>query len=588
MRSVNRIQIVRAIVVGCALLVASTSAMAFSGAVYTTKEGCTRVNHNIYDSKADVYLSGGPGPGTGDIESGNYYVQVTTPDGTVLGKTNDPVPVTSGNCTRLIEILYTASSGHTVKGYDNTTNPGGEYKMWVSNVPDFQHSETKTDNFKVRNSCVTRPTPSVTLAINCPDDDDINCVGGVFQAPNPPATPSLVGSPIDFTMTVTSSNVQGARVEWVIYDLEALLGGNYNNLCPYESILDLHDGIDALGYTGTLGGAVLAVGSSFVPPGVQVVPVSYTPAHAGHVFINARATAVLDPTDACPLPNFGVDTASCWPTVAWPKVTATKFYDANLNGSKDSGECNVAPWSFTLTSGSSSVPLFSGVATEVQQPVGTSFTVCEVAPTNWLPTAGLCRTGTLNGSNSVFIGNVALGGGGGLTKGFWSNKNGQSLTTSADLLALSALNLRNSNGTNYDPATKASLSSFLTNDTNASNMANMLSAQLAAMWMNTHHNPNRFAPGGLGVSGASLIRSPGVAAAAAAVGVVIVPSNKLFFTVDEIITLSNAALANPNGLTVQASPMRTYQEALKNALDRANNNLNFLLSGPPTPYSCAP
>lgn len=41
-----------------------------------------------------------------------------------------------------------------------------------------------------------------------------------------------------------------------------------------------------------------------------------------------------------------------------------------------------------------------------------------------------------------------------------------------------------------------------------------------------------------------------------------------------------------NGYTVAAGATRTYQQALKNALDRANNNLNFVQSTP-CPYSFA-
>jgi hypothetical protein len=35
-----------------------------------------------------------------------------------------------------------------------------------------------------------------------------------------------------------------------------------------------------------------------------------------------------------------------------------------------------------------------------------------------------------------------------------------------------------------------------------------------------------------------------------------------------------------NGNTSAAGATRTYQEALKNALDKANNNLNFVQSSP--------
>jgi hypothetical protein len=40
-------------------------------------------------------------------------------------------------------------------------------------------------------------------------------------------------------------------------------------------------------------------------------------------------------------------------------------------------------------------------------------------------------------------------------------------------------------------------------------------------------------------------------------------------------------------LVLSDSPFRAYQEALKNALDKANNNLNFLLPVAP-PFTFAP
>jgi hypothetical protein len=46
-----------------------------------------------------------------------------------------------------------------------------------------------------------------------------------------------------------------------------------------------------------------------------------------------------------------------------------------------------------------------------------------------------------------------------------------------------------------------------------------------------------------------------------------------------VIDEANTSLAS-NGLTVTTGAVRTYQEALKNALDSANNNFNFLQSNP--------
>src|SRR5512133_866315 len=112
------------------------------GAIFTTDAGCSGVALNIYTDKTSVYLDGGPAhPGAASLPPGAYYVQVTAPDGTVLGSSvpNAPYVVTqdgSGNsvvpCFELYTAVLSASSGFTAQGFDDTPNPGGEYKVWVS------------------------------------------------------------------------------------------------------------------------------------------------------------------------------------------------------------------------------------------------------------------------------------------------------------------------------------------------------------------------------------------------------------------------------------------------------------------------
>jgi len=167
------------------------------------------------------------------------------------------------------------------------------------------------------------------------------------------------------------------------------------------------------------------------------------------------------------------------------------------------------------------------------------------------------------------FGNVCLGAGGGRTLGFWSNRNGQNLFNSQlanNLSLLQALNLRNANGSHFNPTSYSQFKTWLLNAT-ATNMAYMLSAQLAAMALNVNN--------GL-VSSSSLIYAPGASSANAAG----------FATVSAIISEANTELGL-HGLTLSASAFRAYQEALKNALDRGNNNLNFVQPAPcsfDTPY----
>ena len=142
---------------------ASMATAPMSGAIFTTDVGCTGTDLNIYQSKDAVYLDGGPAhPGAAGLPDGEYYVQVTTPDGNVLGTSlgtadETPVVVVNGefqSCYQLSAILQTTADVAPCTagqpGYCTTDNPGGEYKAWVSSVSTFDPDKTKTDNFKVQ------------------------------------------------------------------------------------------------------------------------------------------------------------------------------------------------------------------------------------------------------------------------------------------------------------------------------------------------------------------------------------------------------------------------------------------------------
>jgi hypothetical protein len=172
-----------------------------------------------------------------------------------------------------------------------------------------------------------------------------------------------------------------------------------------------------------------------------------------------------------------------------------------------------------------------------------------VALSNFIYTVNLGDTGTVSG---LYFGNVCTGAAGGLTLGFWSNKNGQKLFGSDDLALMA-------NGSDFDPASYTAFRNWLLN-AKATNMAYMLSAQLAAMELNVLNGK---------VSGGSLVYAPGATGA----------NSSGFISITNLMAEANTELGL-HGLTKSGSPYRAYQEALKTALDRANNNLNFVQSGP--------
>jgi hypothetical protein len=148
-----------------------------SGAIFTTDQNSNFVNGNVYDFMDDVYLSGGPRPNApctaAGLPAGDYYFQVTDPSGShllsldplelrrvivsgglIIAATTGDIGV--GKCTGLNPNNITVQ----LAPFMPTPNPGGEYKVWMTKVSDYDTtmtkgsfgfipSKSKTDNFKV-------------------------------------------------------------------------------------------------------------------------------------------------------------------------------------------------------------------------------------------------------------------------------------------------------------------------------------------------------------------------------------------------------------------------------------------------------
>jgi SdrD B-like domain len=420
----------------------------FSGAIFTTKFDGTAVDMNIYDTREDVYLNGGPqNDHANGLPQGTYYFQVTDPSGMHLLSTDDAecrqlvvgsngrvngVPSEGPACLHEEGLFDNANMSKPVKlfPFDFTPNPGGEYKAWLirqtgdtSLDPDdpkvilFKPSDSKTDNFKV------------------------------LEEQPPPETFSISGR---------------------------------------------------------------------------------------------------------------------------------KFYDVNVNGTRDLSEVGIGGWRIELGGGpegfvsTNTTTDLDGDFEFLSLNEGT-YEACEVLPQDaptWLPTTPTSIPGISVGPDSEDndFGNICLGAGGGMTLGFWSNKNGKSILQAGDpawRAALNALSLRtaigeiyNVPGVSFDTA-YTSFRTWLVG-ANATNMAYMLSAQLAAMRLNVLNGK---------VAGGSFVYAPGCGNAGL---------NNNFITIQDLIVAASSALQDPNGFTLSGNPARAGQECLKNALDGANNNLNFV------------
>jgi hypothetical protein len=238
-------------------------------------------------------------------------------------------------------------------------------------------------------------------------------------------------------------------------------------------------------------------------------------------------------------------------------VVVKKFYDANANGIRDTGEPWLTGWPMTLSgngvdSTKNSTATFSGLNG------GGGYWVLEGTPaeTNWVQTAPTVNGVPVNPKAVTVIpcqtvtikfGNYCKKHSGGRTPGYWSNQNGEAKLNddggmAPELGLLSALNLVDASGNAFDPVDYTSFRTWLL-DSTAVNMAYKLSSHLAAMTLNIEAGY---------VNGDSLF----------------LPCN---CTINELVDDANASL----GLypyTPSGHPQRANQEMLKNWLDALNNN----------------
>lgn len=176
------------------------------GAIWTTNSSCGGVNINLFASKADVYLNGGPNGGSSNgLPDGNYFVKVTDPSGSpLLGHISaSGAVVVSGGHFNLCYNLFTLTA------FTDTPNNGGEYKVWVSQSDSFDHGDVKTDNFKVSAASVSpSASPSVSPSASPSTSPSVEPSASPSISPSvePSASPSVAPSDNNSTNNNNSNN----------------------------------------------------------------------------------------------------------------------------------------------------------------------------------------------------------------------------------------------------------------------------------------------------------------------------------------------------------------------------------------------
>ena len=188
-------------------------AAAIHGALFTT-DASANVNVNQYPTKADVYLSGGPGPNApctaAGMDDGVYVYQITNPSGSVVLSSDDPshreFTVSGGVIVSANDHPTVASLcggvGVQMAPFDDTPNNGGVYKAWVTRKSDFiangntfAPGSTKTDNFHVKEPAIVPRTADILVykfydanANGAWDPDEVPLFGWAMNVQNADAS----------------------------------------------------------------------------------------------------------------------------------------------------------------------------------------------------------------------------------------------------------------------------------------------------------------------------------------------------------------------------------------------------------------
>lgn len=436
------------------------------GAIFTTTVDGSRVNANLYEAKEDVYLDGGPGPNAPStaaaLPEGDYYFQVTDPSGKdLLSSDHISCRRIHVNAEGVIDTVYAGTNYVKEKGqwapvlcqhyqgldidhnaatvqlypYDDTPNPGGVYKVWITRVEDYDGdpnfiptsnkdsvngelwqpanahgfipSKSKTDNYKVKK----KGKPFISPVIDVVKFHDRNANGIQDDGEE-----FITGWQVTVTEPIGVSNYV-----YTPASIEAAEAGIWNLT---EATPD-----GTMQTVSTLDGNTVSLYPT-ADPSVDVDVQGVSEEHHQVVYGN----------------------------VGLGHVVACKVYDRNANGVADGDESGIAGWRIDLagttvtgtTVSTTQTTGADGCTTFVDLLPG-NYTVTEVMPTagNWQATGdtsyNVTVESTLDGSSvsggsySVTFTNVCFDVANFDTKGYWHNKNGLSELTDADIAYVNVL-----------------------------------------------------------------------------------------------------------------------------------------------------
>jgi hypothetical protein len=334
------------------------SAFGFSGKIFTTT--FSGQEENRFSSKAAVYLSGGPvHEGAGGLPDGSYYFQVTGPSGNDLLSTDLAVcrqlTVFAGRivgvegpaCQHSTGIPDPENGSTPVKlmPFNDTPNPGGNYKAWLirktSNTVveadgihiNFKNSDAKQEVFKVNSEPCATCAPTSLLAGRKFYDANANGLSDSGEVPVAGVQILIVAGADVTSVTTNASGIWSTTVptgsEYLVFEILPFTGpdGEPGSYWQQTAPADNAEGLRS--YQGT------ATGDQF---NLNFGNICFNPDAEGNPEASASPCPVSDVPPPPPPPPTPTPCPDCDTTSV---LSGTKYYDGNRNALFDADELPV-------------------------------------------------------------------------------------------------------------------------------------------------------------------------------------------------------------------------------------------------------
>lgn len=340
----------------------TASAADFSGKIFTTTFDGQFVGQNHYSSKDAVYLSGGPvHDGASGLPDGSYYFQVTGPSG------NDLVSTDAAVCRQLIVAngviaaadgpscqhstgipdLSTGATPVKLMPFNDTPNPGGNYKAWLiaktSNTVvaadgihiNFKNSDAKSEIFRADSVSCTNCGPTALLAGKNFYDANANGIFDEGEVPVQGVQILIIAGSVNSVVTTNASGNWGISVptgaEFLVIQVPPFTGPDGQPGSFWQQTAPIPDAEGLQSYRGTATGDRVTLNFGNI---------CFNPDALGHPIAQSYPCPVSDrpPPDPTPAPT-PTPCPDCQTTAVF---SGKKYYDSNANASFDQGEVPVA------------------------------------------------------------------------------------------------------------------------------------------------------------------------------------------------------------------------------------------------------